>query len=62
MEHPPDSPDLDPSDFWLFSKIVCLKQGRRLQDIEDIKNVTATESSSTTGIQKMFPTVAASLD
>jgi hypothetical protein len=41
MEHPSYSPDLAPSDFWLFPKIKSALKGRRFQDTEDIKkNVT----------------------
>jgi hypothetical protein len=52
MEYPPHSPDLVPSDFWLLPEIRCALKGRRFPDIED-----GTESNSTTGVQKMFPTV-----
>jgi histone-lysine N-methyltransferase SETMAR len=41
MEHPPCSPDLAPSNFWVFSKIKSVLKGQRFQDIEDIqKHVT----------------------
>jgi hypothetical protein len=37
-------------------------KGRRFQDTEDIKtNDDGAQSCSTTGVPKMFPTVAASL-
>jgi hypothetical protein len=49
---------LDPNDFWLFPKIKSALRGRKYQDIGDIKN----ESYYTTGVPKIFPTVAASLD
>jgi hypothetical protein len=40
---------------------VCLKNGRKFQDIENIKRkCDDTESYSTTGSRNMFPTVAAS--
>jgi hypothetical protein len=69
MEHPPYSLDLAPNDFQLFPKIKSASKGQRFRDSEDIKKKKkkkkyddGTESSSTTGIPKMFPTVAASLD
>jgi hypothetical protein len=63
MEHPPHSPDLAPNDFWLFPKIKSAVKDRRFQDTEDIQNKCddGTESYSTAGVPKMFPTVAASL-
>jgi histone-lysine N-methyltransferase SETMAR len=61
MEHPPCSPDVAPNDFWLFPKINSALKGRRFRDIEDIKKCDyGTESCSTTGVPKMFPTVATS--
>jgi hypothetical protein len=64
MELPSYSRDLAPNDFWVFLKIKSLLKGRRFQDIEDIKKKSdnGTESYSTTGFPKLFPTVAASLD
>jgi hypothetical protein len=66
MEHPSCYPDLVPHDFWLFPKIKStLKgQGQRFQDTEDIQKRCdkGTESSSTTVVLKMFPTVAVLLD
>jgi hypothetical protein len=56
MEHPSCSSDLAPNDFWLFPKIKSPLKGRKFQDTED-----GTESYSTSGVPKMFPTVAASL-
>jgi hypothetical protein len=35
MEHQSFSPDLAPSDFWLFPKIKSAIKGQRYQDIED---------------------------
>jgi hypothetical protein len=59
MENPPYCPDLAPNDFWLFPKMSTLK-GRRFQDIEDLqKGDVGTERFSTTGVPKMFKTVAA---
>jgi hypothetical protein len=51
------SPDLARNDFWLVLKIKSALKGRRCQDTED----DGTEDYSTTGVPKMFPTVAASL-
>jgi hypothetical protein len=60
--HPPCSLDLAPNDFWLFPNINSALKRRRFQDIEDIKKCDdGTESCSTTGVPKMFPTVATSL-
>jgi hypothetical protein len=53
MENPPYSPD-SALDIWLFPEIKSPLKGRTFQD-------THTESYSTSGVQKMFPTVAASL-
>jgi hypothetical protein len=58
MEHPSCSPDLAMNDFWLFPKIKSALKGGRFQDTEYIHD--STESYSTTGVPKMFPTVAAS--
>jgi hypothetical protein len=54
---------LAPNDFWLFPEIKYALKWQRLQDTEDIQKMWRwhTESYSTTGVQKMFPTVAASL-
>jgi len=61
MEHPHSFPDLSLNDFWLFPKIKSALKKRRLEDTVDIKICDdGTESSSTTGVPKMFPTVAAS--
>jgi hypothetical protein len=65
MEHPPSSPDLAPNDFWLIPKLKSVLKGRKFQDIEDIqkkkKSDYGSESCSTLGVPKMFPTVASSL-
>jgi hypothetical protein len=56
------SPDLDPSDLWLFQKIKSALKFRRFKDNKDIpkkkKCDDGTESYSTTGVPKMFPTTA----
>jgi hypothetical protein len=60
IEHPPYSSDLAPNDL-CFQKQSALK-GQRFQDNEDIqKKYDGTESYSTTGDHKMFPTVAGSI-
>jgi hypothetical protein len=62
MEHPPYSPDLVPSGFWLFPRTKSDLKGR-LQDTDYIqkKSDNGTHSYSTNGVPKIFPTVAASL-
>jgi transposase len=41
MDHPPYSPVLAPSNFWLFPKLKNALKGRRFADIPDMKcNVT----------------------
>ena len=37
LEHPAYSPDLAPSDFFLFPKIKKILKGRRFDDIDDIR-------------------------
>jgi hypothetical protein len=62
MEHQTYSPDLATNDFWLFPKIKSALNGRRFQDTEGIQNCdNGTERYFTTGVPKMFPTVAATL-
>jgi hypothetical protein len=59
MEHSPYFHDLAPNDFWLFPKLERVLKGPRFQVTEDIeKTDDCTESYSTTGIPKMFPSVA----
>jgi len=42
LEHPAYSPDLAPSDFFLFSRIKEILKGRHFYDIDDImSNTTA---------------------
>ena len=38
LEHPAYSPDLAPSDFFLFPKIKELLKGRNFDDIDDIRS------------------------
>jgi len=48
LEHPAYSPDLAPSDFFLFLKIKEILKGRHFDDIDDIR-------SSTTAALKAIP-------
>ena len=42
VNHPPNSPDLSPPDFYLFSKLKTALKRHRFQDVEEIqKNVTS---------------------
>jgi hypothetical protein len=50
------------NDYWLFPKIKSALKGLRFQDTEDIWKEDDTESYSTNGVLKMFPTVAAFSD
>jgi hypothetical protein len=40
LEHPGYSPDLAPSDFFLFPKIKEISKGRRFDDNDDIRSNT----------------------
>jgi transposase len=42
LEHPPYSPDLAPSDIFLFLKIKKILRGRHFDDINDIRSNTMT--------------------
>jgi transposase len=48
LEHPAYSPDLAPSDFFLFPKIKEILKGRHFYDIDDIR-------SNTTAALKVIP-------
>jgi len=48
LEHPAYSPDLAPSDFFLFLKIEEILKGRHLDDIDEIR-------SNTTAALKAIP-------
>jgi hypothetical protein len=39
MEHPPSSPDLAPSDYYLFPKLKKHLRGRRFSSVEHLKEV-----------------------
>ena len=43
VPHPPDSPDLDPCDFWLFPKL----RGCRYETTEEMKEVVTRSHKST---------------
>ena len=43
IPQPPYSPDLAPSDFWLFSKLKRPLRGHRFETIEEIKEKTTSE-------------------
>jgi histone-lysine N-methyltransferase SETMAR len=38
LAHPPYSPDLAATDFWLFPKLKSGLKGKRFSDVEDIKS------------------------
>ena len=40
LEHPVYSPDLAPSDIFLFPKVKEILKGRHFHDIDDIRNIT----------------------
>jgi len=40
LEHPTYSPDLAPSDFFLFLKIKEILKGRHFDDVDDIRSTT----------------------
>ena len=48
LEHPAYSPDLAPSDFFLFPKIKAILKGRHFDDVDDIR-------SNTTAALKAIP-------
>jgi len=48
LEHPAYSPDLAPSDFFLFPKIKEILKGRHFDDIDDIR-------SNKTAVLKAIP-------
>jgi histone-lysine N-methyltransferase SETMAR len=49
LEHPPYSPDLAPSDLFLFPKIKEILKGRHFDDIDD-----SSEGHSTKPVPKLF--------
>jgi len=55
LEHPAYSPDLAPSDVFLFPKIKETLKGSHFDDIDDISsNTTSSEGHSTKPIPKLF--------
>ena len=42
LDHPPYTPDLAPSDFWLFPKLKITLKGQRFEDIVDIQQHAKT--------------------
>jgi hypothetical protein len=60
MEHPLYSPDLALYDFWLLPKLNYVRDDFRILK-PSRKNYGNTESYSTTGVPKMFPTIIALL-
>jgi hypothetical protein len=48
LEHPSYSPDLAPSDFFLFPKLKKMLKGGHFDDIDDIR-------SNTTAVLKVIP-------
>jgi transposase len=51
LEHPAYSPDLAPSDFFLFLKIKEILKGRHFDDIDDTRS---SEGHSTKPVPKLF--------
>ncbi|GFV71560.1 putative mariner transposase [Trichonephila clavipes] len=41
LEHPPYSPDLEPCDFYLFSKVKSALKGTRFESVEAVKKKAA---------------------
>ena len=56
LEHPAYSPDLAPSDFFLFPKIKEILKGRHFDDIDDIRSNTtaALKAIPQNQFQKLF--------
>ena len=48
FEHPPYSPDLAPSDFFLFPKLKAHLAGKRFENDEDLKRVYTNWCQGTT--------------
>jgi len=53
LEHPAYSPDLAPSDFFLFPKIKEILKGMHFDHIDDIRSNT-TAAHSTKPVPKLF--------
>jgi transposase len=54
LEHPHYSPDLAPSDFFLFPKVKEVLKRRHFDDIDDIRSNTSSEGHSTKPVPKLF--------
>jgi len=55
LEHSTYSPDLAPSDFFLFPKIKEILKGRHFDDIDDIRRYNdSSEGHSTKPVPKLF--------
>jgi hypothetical protein len=52
MDHPPYSPDLAPTDFWLLPKFKIALKEKRFSDVEDIKSETKKRETILLGILK----------
>jgi histone-lysine N-methyltransferase SETMAR len=55
-KHPPYTPDLSPSDFFLFLRLKIVLEGQRLASAEEVtaKATTALEDVSKNGFQECF--------
>jgi hypothetical protein len=56
LNHRPNSPDLSPSDFFFFPKIISTLKERRFEDAEDIKRYVTEELLALKFIQ-LIPTI-----
>jgi hypothetical protein len=56
LEHPPYSPDLDPSDIFLFPEIQEILKGRLCDEIDDIRNnmMAALKAIPQNQVPKLF--------
>jgi hypothetical protein len=56
LDHPPYSPDLAPSDFWLFPELKTALKGHRFSDIADVQEhaTTVPQSIPEEGFQICF--------
>ena len=63
ITQPPYSPDLAPSDFWLFLTLKMGLKGTRFATMEDIKsNATAKLEDSKRSLPPVLPTMAGSME
>ena len=54
LEHRAYSPDLAPSDFFLFPKIKEILKGRHFDGIDDIRSNTTATLKTTKPVRKLF--------